>query len=1345
MAAALQRLQSARDRVATLMHGLPPFPHCARNFHIAHRFSERSAVAYGGPVRSVRAGGQDRIHPSFETLQESKSNETQEARIPSDSPAFSSSLRRSPGDIVFGHPVVVERTWEEISRDVPFNTKGKLALRIFLSSIQHPDTFQPEEEFLRHYRLIPDHPFTSFIRFREGRESATFGDLPLRHWFHLLTSLANERRIAPLGLSLLKELIEHLGGPPIGQDTRSLDHVENLTEYSGISLLVEEALTEALLEINLVDREREIGSLTLGSRKFPALQILHEHFLVCLPHPKHINNRLRSSYSWFVKMFSVCHPNPIVLRSHAGSDMNSKNVTYQGFSRVVNTFGPTLLQIKYLSHAKDLNLQAIREAVEYSNSLSDASLSLPSFTSFYTDMFTSEFNPTDEGQVFSLSFLLQIQTMSGYGRAWVINRSENLEEMMHPASDNYIDKVCEYTQLYVFRSYEQAFANGFHPVRASEMYHSLTSLAKNTSAGMDVHFQVRKTFSRREAWRRVKSKQKSLALLHYGHLFFTPDELRRTYNTPDSCQTKGARDVPVKPTREVYSIVMPTIAQQYLVTNPLNRYLSYAETSDSSEPFTRGTTHPSDTRVAGKVIIGALEATGSRVMDGSDVFRGTSDPSHLILALDMSNFDKHMTPYNFRKGEIDGMVRALSRFDGDPAFDYGDGVFPAQMAKFAYADGKIVGSLWNGNRRVYRARGPVPDELIDAKPKFRPPPGVFSVRSLSDVQLDEEGDVLVSVGDGSDLATIYTHLSGENSTLVANSLHNMAIGRVIQDVLFQRFGDDVTFVSEMYVGDDTLAYLHFRTPSVSVVDEAISLVFQTVEKCGHVASPAKTTLCPLSTEKTQTHAKQGVYIPQDRMMVISSERKKTIESVSAFFSSLVQKYVTKVSRGFSHDLAVDILLFTSALIGYRKLKAVIADGGTFLKRPLRGPTAGYSTIIVRDPICAFVPKEMGGFGLSPTAINLISTPELLVDLRRTNLHSWFFEHLMPCLERPFYPMWDESHPDPSLIQIDVQARAFSKYVRATPATFLSQPNLRKAIDMLPLQRMGPYDLMHNMTKQAVLKDQSARSLLAPAYERDVFIGNLISLSPPRELLLSDSDGAIHTLISLLYDILLTPLPPQRHYYPDITLSPIFKLQREAFGVRSSAAVQVSFMDKIDRILSRDSVMRGLITSEHILAIIQQLGLALPQDQYLFIFLLLNLDENVASSLASLVVDGKLRFDHTLIARGGICGDEFSMSLDVLTHSFQQSSFSCSRMLTSGEQSCLLLAASQTSMLRATLGLPRAHLDYQVHTGPQSRIFKALRVQLTEHMNRRRNRYAKKFFHDPEVRRTLAERSASLRF
>ncbi|BCB92306.1 VP1 [Yonaguni orbivirus] len=1215
-----------------------------------------------------------------------------------------------------GLPVLKETTWKELLKDVKTSQQSEIAMNILIDTSVSSNDLLPEEEFLRNYKInsfrFGNDQFLEsfdFVMSRARDECQVFGDLALKHWCGLLVELSQCENFIPLGLSVMKEFTDRFG-EPFHQNTRDLSQIKDENFIVTVVLIFEMCIAESFLEFNALFRckEENISKMQYGDLEFQLYDLVRELFVICLPHPKFINNKLRAVYSWFVKCWGVASTEIVVLHSDGSDDRNSKDVTYREYRKYQNPYREMILRSKFFAKSKMDNIDKVKEMIDYVSQKTIRKLPNMLILRMLEKVYETPFNPRKINDVIIASYLLSIQIITGYGRAWVKNAGDDESKMLKPANDNFVKRLCDMTENYILQSYREAERNGHTIVRPESMYSALLRMAKNTSSGMSTSVEVMKTYGpsaeRKHTAVRITSRQKALVLMREGDKIYKKENITKLFNSPQSYQSKGQRDVPIKGTRTIYSIHISVLAPQLLITLPINEYFSRIG----------GSTRPNAPEIGGKVIIGDLESTGSRVMDACDTFRNTCDPSICTLALDYSEYDQHMTLDNFRRGMISGMSKALSKY-ADLRYE---GMSVYDLLEAGYGEGRLIGSLWNGKRRIERISK---DEYLSL-PEYRrvptedapfrfSPPGVRMINNLSDVRtIGYAGNdyILVSPWDGSDLARVTTHLSGENTTLVWNSVHNLAAGTIIREEIAKNVPNKFVVESETYVGDDMLMYTTLMEKRGDVVDRILQTVFDTIKLFGHEASEAKTTFLPFSAEKTQTHAKQGIYIGQDRMMFISSERKKNIEDVQSYMRANVNVFITKCSRGFSAELAHLILCFKTIFVGYRKLKRSVYANGMLRSRIFDSNEDGYTLCILRNPLTLYIPVEWHGYGANPFAINVVMTPEIFLD---SLMMDSFREEVLELVKiaGDIIPSWNETKADKQSLKTKTSMSLFSKLARRAVSGVLQNPDLTRLVEGLPLQGFGPTQISATMMHSALLKEPKARTLLSPTYEveyqKDFNEWRKDALIKPQ-----GTDLQITTQYCKIFEIEFEEVGSVKvHHFPDVNLSPELKNQKLILGNRSSVKRRMSYVDQIDSILRSDVIMRGFITSNHILAVLEEIGIGYSAEDYAAIFSLMNLDERVCEKLGNYIAKDKLRFDAQKLNKSGACGDEFSMSLNVCTQEMVDNYTVFPYELTQTERDAIALYTSQVLMLRASIGMSPSRLHFKVTT-EHRRLFQKVRMQ-----------------------------------
>nr|QIQ51213.1 VP1 [Letea virus] len=1230
---------------------------------------------------------------------------------------------------LYGYPILFETDWKDILNVSIDSKDGVQALNVYINSLQDVKNVDPEEEFLRNYRITKQESgdvdsIQKFILMRSKNEMQVYGDMALKHWAAFVEEVSLAVKHEPLGLQVIRSFVSKYGFP-FQQNTRDLSQINELQISCTTPLLVEMCIAESLIEYNMVFRLQELQfkNLEFNDKEISPFSLIREFFIICLPHPKKINNILRAAYTWFVKMWGTMRDEVVVLQSFGGDDRNAKDVYYTDFRTLKNPYADMMKRTQFYKESQDANILSVDEAVRYSQQLSGHKYDLKIFRDMLQKCFLAEFSPLNMRHVVLASLLLSIQTITGYGRAWTVNMGSDTSKQMKPQPTNYIQRASEYTRNNFIKAYQEAKAHGFDLVKPEDMYTSMLRLARNTSSGFSAQIEIEKAYGPQQQRKKnvvINSRIKALVIFSKGQDIYKREELIKKYNTVKLYQTKGSRDVPIKSTRTIFAINLSILAPQLILTLPLNEYFAKIG----------GSTTPSTSSFGGKIIIGDLEATGSRVMDAADTFRNSSDPEIFIIAIDYKEYDTHMTWYNFRSGMIEGLENVVSEYK-DRLYD---GYTLSELIEFGYGEGRVQNTLWNGKRRVYKVRLSDYDQLLDSEKQmgdFKPPIGCYPVsdiriceklmekigkneESLSSVSLADDY-ILVSPTDGSDLANINTHLSGENSTLIANSLHNAAIGRIMQEELKKRNGGKIEILSEQYVGDDTLFYAKLHTRSSTELDSIISTIMDAISKAGHEVSASKTIFAPFSAEKTQTHAKQGIYIPQDRIMVISSERKKDIEDVQGYMKSQIMTMITKVSRGFSMELAYWILHFKSMFIGYRKLKRTIRDKIAYRDRLYdSNEEDGYTLCRIRDPLVLYTPIDWNGYGAHPTTLNIVMTPDIYIDSNFEGKISCDMD-IINTLISDHPPHWNETKADKRQIRSETKMGFFSKMARPTVYNVLQNEKVLSEVSKLPLGDYMPHRISHTMMHSALMKEQRARALLAPGYELE-YQQELNKWIPHQYLKSNTKDMEISSSYIKIFnvDIKCDKNIKKSFNFPDLNISPNFFIQKRIIGNRESVRIRMSYIDKLDSILRGDIVMRGFLTATTLMNILEKIGTCYSPEDLSTIFKLMNIEERVADRLAQYVTAERARFDALQLVKSGIGGDEFSMSLNVATQDTIDKFVIIPAEFSKTENDAVALYTSQLMMLKATLGIPCKHILISVSADEKVRL-KQRRARFRTHL------------------------------
>lgn len=121
------------------------------------------------------------------------------------------------------------------------------------------------------------------------------------------------------------------------------------------------------------------------------------------------------------------------------------------------------------------------------------------------------------------------------------------------------------------------------------------------------------------------------------------------------------------------------------------------------------------------------------------------------------------------------------------------------------------------------------------------------------------------------LSLVNSHLSGELTTLLFNSVFNLAASECQYQE--RAFKDLIDVKLRRVVGDDRIETYSIRNSKEfqgKEYDFFRDMVFSTIQKTGHVANPSKTVLGFGFCEYRQTHALRGVLIPKDQIAILLS-------------------------------------------------------------------------------------------------------------------------------------------------------------------------------------------------------------------------------------------------------------------------------------------------------------------------------------------------------------------------------------------------------------------------------------------------------------------------------------------
>jgi hypothetical protein len=569
---------------------------------------------------------------------------------------------------------------------------------------------------------------------------------------------------------------------------------------------------------------------------------------------------------------------------------------------------------------------------------------------------------------------------------------------------------------------------------------------KSTSAGIGkVSIGVIDPMTRER--RVINSTNKRLVGLKRGEDLFKRRyiKLKATRDFPAST---GSRDVPYKMTRAIYVARVTTFHCQIPLTLHLQDYIN------TGKKKAGGSVLDVD---AVQFSVGGADVIGYKLLDDMSTIAVSGEPDYLALDLDLSEFDAHNVWENFREPMLRAF-RDMYRFNKDK---FGNEEFSIdELIEYGYGDGYIHNSIWDNGRKTYfysiedyggkkvEVRAPVmkknlEGEITDlfAYPKERGTDKLdagiyyfYDIEEMTDRQFELLLGNKIRVGsrmDGEDAILLKSEASGEFSTLFMNTVANIALQNLLINVLIPslKIRNKLRFEKRRAVGDDMTIYFRIlQDLNAQDVEELLDAIEEYFSSCGHKVSLEKTFLKQFKSDYRQSYAANGVMIPRDQIMLIPSERPRSLRNPDEFLRSRRRVYLSKISRGMLVTSAQLMFLYEMFMLGQVKnrFSQLIVDskkvhripvkesdvfeswdadelaGGTFKKRRIskgyyakhrelmnslcrvyrremlfteaeeRKKQSGYVTLR-RSLLFYLIPVEAGGMGISPHCFGLYTS------------------------------------------------------------------------------------------------------------------------------------------------------------------------------------------------------------------------------------------------------------------------------------------------------------------------------------------------------------------------------------
>jgi len=816
------------------------------------------------------------------------------------------------------------KIWLNVSKCI---TNAGAKYRDRYNSIVEPtntlDEIDPNGQFLEGVRVDEGHRFHTFVFNRAVSEHVSHSTIPYEILFMFYCEYAVElgcfKRVS-VYFQIMQSILHMTDYLPYTMMNKQLKMVK--VRYDIISVM-EVLLTAILLTI-------DVGDVKVG--RYSTDKIIYEYALGLIPRPKTVNNKVRTATTWLFKKYGLFSEfiNVNVTDDYLLNDISARTIHPTNFVRIRspnyeyrNAKVYIRGKLEAIAAFKDANMHTLALMAE--NSLIDE----------------ADYSKIEDVKLSAL--LLSLAQMGGYGRAWKrTSAPESVVDDKNTRTETFFNNLIQLHTEAVKENITKV-----QEYKESISRHFFTQM-KTTGAGQSKKFE----FQSSEGMVKISSTKKPLIILTEGYkVMDVKKQTIQDYNE------SGSRDVPVKATRLIFPIRTGTLLKQSLVSHQSLRVSSRTEESLSH-----------DRPLYAKVAVGSGETTGSRIIDDAWIINisGCSHNTRLPFGNDFSAFDSHMTWSNFREPQI-AAKKLIALKEDMKYFDLtGD-----ELVEQAYGQGYMHGTYWNVGRKIGYCRKTEPSVPSTMRKPLRAPPGVRSVAKMDEVMIEPD-DVLACVLDGSDLIYLESHGSGEITTLLDNTIHNLSVMSDTLNRIAKEFPMKFEIIREQYVGDDSQIEIAFETKlTVEEFDNFLESVVTETKKLGHDVNPVKMNATFLSAEFRATHAKCGVYFGQDRIMIHSRENPSNTEDIAGALNSFASLVMEKHARGFKRETGhMLVSLMAAHLNTYRIGRAKVTTSGIV---PIDGESDNRIIVFVH-PLVMAVPRAYGGAGICPFNIGVRNTP-----------------------------------------------------------------------------------------------------------------------------------------------------------------------------------------------------------------------------------------------------------------------------------------------------------------------------------------------------------------------------------
>nr|AVM87459.1 RNA-dependent RNA polymerase [Wenling scaldfish reovirus] len=1124
-----------------------------------------------------------------------------------------------------------------------------------LLDLKDLDEFDPMEKFLRNYKVDEDHEFDEFISWRAQREMNPYGVVTQLTWWRFLTRIHGKEDWSSRAIG---RIVKDYGTPFIQKKTDKSELTGQVITYS-IASIIELHLNSMLLryqykrveaKFRIFMKEEEILKIVNAWKKrgneqynlilrkeiirdergetryvldLTADEIIKQYERILISGPKKRNGEMRNGMTWMVKQWSVMVP-------------ISKIITYEG-KKVYDKASSTRMRYGKIKYVRNKNAEMNgfeerrREIIDTRGEMDEAG-HVGIFSLLVDLCLWLDFDPEDKNHIGILTVLLSIPLLGGYGRSMKKASAPETVKM-----DINYDMHNQQFYRNLMRYFREAKDIGITNIPDNEWRRGLVSLLKSTSSGESRKVTVSDPATRKDV--EIKVTTKGVVGLMMGEKAL---EQQEDNGVVERFLKTGSRDVPVKASRLVYPVPIPTLLKQYLVSAP---FIHYSTMDVGTRTF--------DTEyLSGVIATGSGESIGSRLVDDTWVIEQSGDEELLVITYDLSAFDAHCNWDSYRKT----LLQALHDWYKDSKIEY-EGRRIYDLVDEAYSVGFMHKTFWDSGRRIFKGKQGVMSSKserrkaqteIESKEgnewikRLEKPRGTFM--KMSDDVEDENGDMLFFNADGSDLTYLESQGSGEITTLLWNSVLNYTIAEDLKERLYTDMRIKMTTVS--IVGDDCIMSGYSRDNKINYKDVKAKIV-DIITQHGHSVNPIKTGVAFLNSEYRQTHAKNGAYIPKDQIMITSSERPKKIEDVKGAIKSYKALILTKLSRGMSDESAWDIFMIYAASLLYGMLRFHKIDGNEIVRKTYEEKSDGKVLTYSYGFQTLIVPDEYGGMGISPNSlINTMTVGRWKKCINDGDINKNVADQAKRITEALGF--WKT--------EVDTSGTrgTYEKYADKEFLTKLVGSERMKMSKLLEartsggvkLGRLSPENLPHKIFSES-LTLEGTFTRLRRRDDDGRFLEKLRMIINDEDISVSadySADMVVDNVEFVVGERLNeggVPMDP----FVDETL----KILREQFGYNDGKRTVGGFSDRLRIILASDPLMRGIVSSDDLLTVMKKNGVSPIANETLFklMMYIVGFSTNTIERVTKLIRSEMQYATLSEFSRYGILSDEYSLTLGEL--------------------------------------------------------------------------------------------------